>query len=218
MKNQNILILLFIGFFSVNYASGQNVIDVKGEPLRTTKYDELEGSPFIFKSWTKGDVNLVNGKSIRNIDLKYDEIMDALVFKGKEEDEFYFTDLIKNFNLNEKIFKSGFLPYKDFSSQSFFEIITSGKITLLKKNDKKIVEKKEYNSATTAKKVIDNFNFYIAKDNKIIATQKDNLKIIVNVIDSKKSNEIVEFASNNKLNSKKVEDLKKIIDYYNKMP
>ena len=65
MKNQNILILLFIGFFSVNYASGQNVIDVKGEPLRTTKYDELEGSPFIFKSWTKGDVNLVNGKSIR---------------------------------------------------------------------------------------------------------------------------------------------------------
>ena len=218
MKNQIIIILLFIGIFSAKYTSGQIIIDVKGEPLKSIQLAEVDGSPFISKSWISGDASLVNGKTFKSIDLKYDEVKDALIFRGKEDKAFYFTDLIKEFNLNEKMFKSGFLPYKDFSSQSFFEIITSGKITLLKKNDKKIVETKEYNSTTTAKKVIDNFNFYIAKDNKIIATQKDNLKIIVNVIDSKKSNEIVEFASNNKLNSKKEEDLKKIIDYYNKMP
>ena len=218
MKNQTLIILLLIGIFSVKYASGQVIIDVNGEPLKLTPLVEVDGSPFISKSWTSGDANLANGKMFKGIDLKYDEVKDALIFRGKEDKAFYFTDLIKEFNLNEKIFKSGFLPYKDFSSKSFFEIITSGKITLLKKNDKKIVEAKDYNSATTAKKVIDNLNFYIAKDDKIIATQKDNLKTILNIIDSNKSNEIIEFASNNKLNSKKGEDLKKIIDHYNKLP
>ena len=218
MKNQTLIILLLIGIFSVKYASGQVIIDVNGEPLKLTPLVEVDGSPFISKSWTSGDANLANGKMFKGIDLKYDEVKDALIFRGKEDKAFYFTDLIKEFNLNEKIFKSGFLPYKDFSSKSFFEIITSGKITLLKKNDKKIVEAKDYNSATTAKKVIDNLNFYIAKDDKIIATQKDNLKTILNIIDSNKSNEIIEFASNNKLNSKKGEDLKKIIDSYNKLP
>ena len=218
MKNQSVIILLFICIFCVKYTSGQIIIDVNGEPLKLIQLAEVDGSPFISKSWISGDAILANGKMFKGIDLKYDEVKDALIFRGKEDKAFYFTDLIKEFNLNEKIFKSGFIPYKDFSSQSFFEIITSGKITLLKKNNKKIVEAKDYNSATTAKKVIDNFNFYIAKDNKIIASQKDNLKMIANALDSKKSHDLVEFANNNKLNSKKEEDLKKIIDYYNKMP
>ncbi|MFD0941227.1 hypothetical protein [Pedobacter boryungensis] len=223
MKNRNLYIAILLTFiFNATVLSAQVISDAKGRPLKQIEYFELDGSPFFLKTWVKGDVIFDNGKIIKNVELKYDQVKDALIFLSNENEELYFIDPIKEFNLNDGainyLFRNGFAPYKDFSSDTYFEILLQGKIMLLKKVIKTIVETKEYNSATTIKKIINNLNLYIVKDNKIIATSKESIKIIANAIDPQKSSSLIEFSELNKLNPRKEEDLKKILKYYNSMP
>lgn len=222
MKKQFYFILfVLISLINARVAMSQTLTDIKGQPLKQIIYAEFEGSPFFSKVWSKGTVEMANGAKYTDLDLKYDQLKDGLVFKGKNDEELYFSDAIKKFTLNntpdngkQSVFRNGFEAYKDFTTQSFYEVITAGEISLLRKNFKTVIENREYNSANVIKKILNNNLLYIARDNKIIASQNDNIKVIANAIDANKSSSIIEFSSKNKLSPKKEEDLKKIIEYY----
>ncbi len=209
--------LIIISLFGFNGASGQNLTDVKGEIIRTIKYADLEGSPFYSASWIKGNVEFADGKVLNDINLKYDQVKDALLFKGKDGEELYFIDAVKKFSLNEMVFRNGFLPYKRFTKQSFYEIVSNGEISLLKKNVKSISEYRAYNSANVSQRINENRNIFIGRENKIIASQNDDIKTIANAIDFNKSSFIIDFSNKNKLNLKKEEDLIRLVNYYNSL-
>ncbi|MES2652155.1 MAG: hypothetical protein V4663_10460 [Bacteroidota bacterium] len=220
-----LVVMLFAISFNMNDISAQisNLNDISGTVLKQQNYFEVSGSPYMYATWVKGNVTFANGKIVKDIGLKYDLVKDELLFAGKNNQEYYFNDSIKEFTLiGEKdnvaiysLFRNGFPVVKNLSASSFYEIIVDGEVQLLKKNIKTISETKEFNSATTVKNINENSSYYIAKPNSIVQLKRDDMKALANALDNQKSSAILEFSAKNKLNPKKEEDLKKVLAYYN---
>jgi len=218
----SIVISTLIGISLDCLAQGQTITDISGSVLSTRKYIELNGSPYLTDVWSKGWVKFSNGKVIKDISLKYDEVADELSFAGKNDEEYFFNDKVTEFTLvyvqenieYTKHFKNGFPLIKNFTDKSFYEVLIDGPVTLLKKNAKDITQVKEFNSATIVKTVNNNIGYYLVKSGKIIQLKKLDSKNLAFSLDSNKSDLITEFVRNNNLNPKKEEDLKKIIQHY----
>ena len=220
-----LLILMFFGVEMKSLAQGQPVGDMAGNVLKTKKYTEINGSPYLIDSWTTGTVKFNNGKVINNVLLKYDQVADELSFAGKNDEEYFFNERVSEFTLtyiednidHKKYFKSGFPTINNLSDKSFYEVLIDGAVSLLKKNAKDITQVKEFNSATTVKTVNNNIRYYIVKSNEIIHLKKLDSKNVANSLDAGKANLIMDFTKRNDLNPKKDADLKKIILYYSSL-
>ncbi|RZK41460.1 MAG: hypothetical protein EOO90_11175 [Pedobacter sp.] len=217
-----IALVLFIVMDSSNlYAQISNLSDVRGNVLRQNSYVEMDGSPYLSEKWQNGTVIFASGKIVKDVALKYDQVKDELLFSGKDNEEYYFNEAVAEFTLkgeNDKIsvFKNGFPVLKNLTKNSFYEILVDGEVKLLKKNIKTINESKEFNSATTTRSIEENLSYYIFKANSLVQLKKGDLKSLASALDPQKSEAIIEFARNNKLNLNKEEDLKKLLIYYNK--
>ena len=225
---EKIIRIIFASLFTIglstNFAKAQisNLSDISGTVITQKNYAEVNGSPYFFDKWVNGNVVLANGKAIKDIGLKYDQVKDELLFAGKNNEEYYFNDPIKEFTLvGEKnkvafvfLFRNGFPDMKNLTVKSFYEVVTDGEIKLLKKNVKSISETKEYNSATTVKNINDNFNYYLANSTGITQLKKDDMKVLATALNEQKSSLILEYAKKNKLSPKKEEDLIKVITFY----
>lgn len=201
----------------------ENLTDMNGRVWMVNTYAEIKGSPFLVENWVQGNVKFANGKVLNNIALKYDQIKDELLFKGKNNEDYYFSDPVKEFSLTyidkdqefNRKFSNGFPASKNLTDKSFYEIIVDGKVKLLKKNMKSITETKEFNSATVVKEVNENIGYYLAKGNELIPIKKMDVKTLANAIDAQKSSLIIDFSTKNNFSPKVEIDLKKIVTYAN---
>lgn len=224
-KSALLLGLAFAIYSNDVFGQGQPVTDINGTVLREQSYTEVTGSPYLVDKWTRGSVRFVNGKTVADVALKYDQVKDELMFAGKEDKEYYFNDPVKEFSIIyikddmefKALFRSGYLPVKNLTNKSFYEVLLEGKAQLLRKNIKTIMETKEYNSATVNKKISDNIGFYIAKGEQLMAVQKNDVKTIAEFIDSSKAPALIEYADKNKLNLKRELDLRNFVGYYNSL-
>lgn len=215
--------LQFILFSLLGYSQAKsqivNLNDVSGTVLKEQNYLELNGTSFFNDKWLKGDVTFEDGKNIKNIALKYDLVQDQVVFLGKNDFEYYFNQPVKEFSLindeNKYLFRNGFPSIKNFDENSYFEVLSDLKVKLLKKNSRSISETKEFNSATVVRNVLDNVTYYFFKNGGLVNFKKDDIKNVAKLLDAEKSPQIIDFYLQNKLNIKREEDLKKIIEYYN---
>lgn len=209
--------------FSTNAQGIQNLSDISGTVLKTNTYSEIKGSPFLTENWAQGNVKFVNGRVLTNIALKYDQVKDELLFKGKDNEEYYFSDLISEFDISyaktqgdvKQRFINGFTPSKNLTEKSFYEVLVDGKVRLLKRSNKTITETKEYNAATTVKEINENVAYYIGKAGDAAALKKNDIKTVANLIDAQKSAAIIDYANKNNFNPKTEIGLRQIVNYYN---
>lgn len=212
------ILFLFLGY---SQAKSQivNLNDVSGTVLKEQNYLEFNGTSFFNDKWLKGEVVFEDGKNIKDIALKYDLVKDQLLFLGKNDDEYYFNNPVKEFSLtneaNKYLFRNGFPSIKSLNENSYYEVLSDLKVKLLKKNIKSISETKEFNSATVVRNVLDNITYYFFKNGELIPFRKDDIKNIAKLLDAEKSTQIVDFYLKSKLNIKKEDDLKKIVAFYN---
>lgn len=186
-------------------------------------YQDVNGSPFLVNKFVQGDVKFTNGKIAKNIAIMYDQVLDAVIFKGKNNEDYYFTDKIAEFiidynNLNgeqKSIFRNGFAVDKNLTDQSFFQVLIDGKIKLLKRNQKTITSTKEYNSATVVKNINEAVTYYITKDNVPLALKRLDNKSLMSLFDAQYASKIADYLTSNKLNLKSEIDLINVIQYYN---
>lgn len=214
---------LFLIVVSIPSAYGQisNISDMSGTVLRKQSYQEVNGSPYFVDKWMKGDVKFANGRELKNIALLYDQVKDALLFKGKDNEDYYFNDQVSQFTVyyisDDKNFTGNFrngFSAKGLTNLSFFEVLYDGKTKLLKRNNKSISESKEYNSATTVKTVHTNTVYYIANSTTAVALKKLDMKSLTEALDATKVEKVKEYVSSNQLNLKFQQDLIRILSFY----
>ena len=209
--------------FSTNAQGIQNLTDISGTVMKTNTYSEIKGSPFLTENWAQGNVKFVNGRILTNIALKYDQVKDELLFKGKNDEEYYFSDLISEFDISytksqgevKQKFINGFTPSKNLTEKSFYEVLVDGKVRLLKRSNKTITETKEYNAATTVKEINENVAYYIGKAGDAAPLKKNDIKTVASLIDAQKSAAIIDYANKNNVNPKTEIGLRQIVNYYN---
>lgn len=211
---------------TANAQNLENLTDMNGTVWRINTYAEIKGSPFLLEGWAKGNVKFTNNSVLKNVALKYDQVMGDLLFKGKNDESYYFNDPVREFSLtyidnnleiNQK-FRNGFPNVKNLTEKSFYEVLVDGKVKLLKRNNKSISETKEFNSATVVKEVNQNIVYYIARGTEIIPLKKSlDLKSLAAAIDPQKPATVIDFSNQNKFDPRTEADLEKIVTYYNSL-
>ena len=222
---KKIISLCFVIVFLTAFKSmgqGMYMQDVNGRPLLTSVYENVSGSPYLNPEWITGKVIMSDAKRYEGVSLKYDQINDDVIFKGKDGTALA-VDYVKEFKLapygeiaDSTVFRSGFPAVKSNSAKSFYEVMVDGKSKLLKKTIKTINTSREYNSATVDKTVVGTTNYYLVNQaGNIVFISKDKKSVLREL--PGKETELNAFIASNKLNLKNDADLIKLIVYYNSL-
>lgn len=227
MKNLNgnkfWIVLLAFGLLGPVALQAQqvNLTDLKGEVMRTMNYTEITGSPYYMDAWTKGIIRFKDNRVVNGVSLKYDQVQDVLLFLNSKGEPMELTEPVLEFklgflgigNANDKLFRSGFKPTGKNTEKSFYEILSDGNVKFIKKTVKTILENKEFNSATTTKKIVDRATYYVVKaDNLPVQVSKNEKSILAAIGD--KNAELTAYIKANKLNLKEDQDILKLFEYY----
>ena len=215
MKKLHTTILMLL--VSFGFANAQYLQDVQGRPIMEISYTDIKGTPFLFDDWVSGIVILGNGETFNNVPLKYNVFDEKLYFKNPKNNELLeFVQPVKSFKFNELkgagVFSKGFPAIDRFNSETFYDVLFDGKVKLLNKKYKTVLEVRPYNSATVEKSFVDRNDYYIVKGNKIERiknSRKDFLDIF-----SDKSAQIDAFIKKEKINFKNNDDLVKVFNYF----
>jgi len=223
LKNVSLLILIICSFFS--NVKGQGYLkDASGAPMPIGKYVEVDGDQFLDPEWRKGTVAFANGGAIKDIDLKLDVVDSKLIFQSKKGEALYFVDQVKEFtlvfpgSLNNtkevvKHFKNGYTAPDNSSTETFYQVLYSGTVELLKRTSKSVIEQRRYDSSVTNKSFQENTRYYLVISGKVTPVKNDK-KSFLNLLKDKES-ALETYIKSNKTNFKSDADLVSLITYYN---
>lgn len=233
MKHANRIIINTL-LLSVFAFSGHSQIPVLGsesllDKLRLNKgisgdvftlYSNINGYPYLFKDFTKGKL-VVNNGAVFNVNVRYDMYANQMHLKDKE-DIYAITHPEKIMLIETDSLKFVYSRYVKSTGEetnkdsSYFILKTDGKCLLLIKKNIRIQDSeppKLYQDAKPPKFIITNDTYYLKFKN-ISAVRIKNEKELLNVLNDQ-NQKMIKFIRTNKIGVKKIEDLVKVVDYYN---
>lgn len=142
------LILFLIAFSLPAFAQIVNLPDNSGAPIREQKYQNVEGSPYLFEAWINGDLQLADGSVRKNIPIKYNTYQQQVEVVSDGQTIAVYPSSLKEFTINSldengnKVsykFRNGFKvpPYK---KDDFFQVLYDGEMKLLGRVKTQLVE------------------------------------------------------------------------------
>ena len=198
----------------VNVSLSNNSLNVAG------KITSLPEANYLYPDWHKGYVKFSDDKISRSLDLMYDLTNDRVIFKSPDNKAQTFKLFVKEFalinpagdnSLLTKTYRNGFKEIDGNQSTSFYEILSDGKVKLLKKIQFKKVEEIEVGSIYRTKKLVPVDLYFVISNGEIKKVKK---KQIVSVLDPKKL-DLNLYLKTNKIDLTKDKDLSTFFNYYN---
>ncbi|MFZ2339717.1 MAG: hypothetical protein WAW07_08370 [Bacteroidales bacterium] len=180
--------------------------------LNNVFYEDISGTPFMFKDFQTGEVLLKTGERYK-ADLRFDKYAGEMQFKVKEV--VYAIALPESISLIE-INGTRFIYTKTDNIAKYLEVLSDGKCKLLAEKKARIQDAelpKPYQQAKPARFIdLEDVIYLKLGDNNAvrIKNKKDLLTLM-----SDKKDQINDFIGDNKLKTKDIEDLKRIVLYYN---
>jgi hypothetical protein len=153
---------------SVDNLAGQGLYyAINGEPFVGSKFSKVvEGSPFFKDEWMKGSVTLNQGKQYHNLSLKVNLLEGTVIFLNDKNVEIEITTPIKEVTLTDimkgdvfRFIHSTFLC--NTVGKSWYNLLDSGKVQLLRNEKRILVENKPYGSATIEQYIRNQPEYYI---------------------------------------------------------
>ncbi|QKJ28956.1 hypothetical protein HQ865_04040 [Mucilaginibacter mali] len=212
MKNllkATVLVLLFLAFDCK--AQVTVYTDVTGRPFNVRNYDGVEGSPYLYDDWMSGTVKMSNGSVYKNVYLKFNGKEGKPYFKGKDDSVLEFVDPIAEFTINNNGADQQFIS----NNGAFYQVLTNGRINLLKQPVKEIQQNPTYVGAAPTKTFISADKYFILKDNKTTPFKRDKKAVTTALAD--KQTQIEAYLKKENPNLKDDADLAKLFIYYNSL-
>lgn len=211
-----IFISTILFLFIVSKSRAQFLQDIQGRVINEQSYTDIIGSPFFNNEFINGKVVLNNGDKYDNVPLKYSSYTDELFFKNPKDGALLsFVLPVKSFELLGRNYLNGLPNVDNFTDKTFYQLIFDGKVKLLVKNQKTILENKPYNSATVEKKFEESVFYYAFKDGKMQRFKPSKKDLLETFAD--KSTEIDAFLKKEKVDFKSNDDLAKVFEYYSSL-
>ena len=177
-----------------------------------------EGTPYLNLDWEPADILLKNGKTIQDLMIRYNVLENKMLYQDKGKTYVVGTpDSIAEIKFLNKIFL--YIPFeKNHTTENgFFEIVSKGKVNLLRKYEIEVLRANysmQFDTGFKNDRLSLNQELYLQKDDHAaVANRKNKLLEIL----SDKKNEVTHFINQEKLSVKDQEDLFKILSYYNQL-
>jgi len=223
MKHLSYILLVTCGL-SLNTATAQFVHQQDYKPLMTKDYTNIEGSPYLYDDWIAGTVKLANGVTNKEpIMLKYNLLDDEVYFKDKAGEAMAFVVPVQEFTLNPtqidatlaRRYRNGYKGIDGIKPAAYFEVLSDGKVQLIKKIVKVIFETQNIGSAAKTRSFIDKTKYYLVIDGNATAVKNDKKSLLATLSD--KETQLEAYIKTNKVDFKKDADLAKLVTYYNSL-
>lgn len=147
----NKLSLVFLlCFFSgvAAYSQVVNLGDNTGAPIREKKYSDVEGTPYLFDKWKKGELVMSDNKVKENVSIRYNIHEEQVEVTNNNQTLALFPSSIKEFTIhthdeNERRisyrFRNGF-DINSYTKDDFFQVLYDGENKLIAKLKTQLVE------------------------------------------------------------------------------
>jgi hypothetical protein len=229
-KQLFVIICLFIGGLeSINAQLEIGGTDILLDKLRLNKgleggegtlYQDIKGDPYVFGDFQKGVLYVLPDQKF-DVEIRYDIYADQMHLKSK--DQIYaiiHPEKVKLIDAgNLKFIYSPYLKSptdKEPEMSSYFLVRTEGKCMLLVKKNIRVQDAeppKLYQEAKPAKFVPQADTYFLKMEGKSAVKIKSKKELLTVMND--RSDAIDSYMSSNKLDVKDINDLEKIVIYYN---
>lgn len=200
------------------------IFDADGK-LFVNPYIDISGSPFFLDDWKYGKIKVADNSIFSNIRLKLDLISQQVHFLKSDNIEMVSpVAMVREITLFDSTqlvpvtytFQCGFPAVDNQDKKNFYLVICDGKIKFLESMRKVIHQDKNEYAGTVEKEFRQYEDYYFFIDNKMYRIKKDKNFIL----DLMKPNnaKIETYINENKLSYKSMNDIKKVLDYYNSLP
>ncbi len=222
MKQITSLLSCLLLLVSFSIAAQTSVLSTNSQPIDEDRYDEIKGSPYLFKDPVKADILTVKDEIIEDVYLNYNGYDHGIeVYKNGRvtflDENKYAKIIIQKHGLKNNVDGDMVLvptPQKSGTKGLYFqEIYSSPTVTLYKKFR---IAKKENKINTPGETVVQQrfskyTDYYLHQDGELTLV-KDKLDDFIKVLGHK--DELKSYAKKNKNKLKSDQDIKELMEYY----
>lgn len=224
MTKKVFLLGLLMVFSSIDIcAQLSNIQGLDNVVIRTRKYEDISGSAYLYPDWNAGTLTDKNGKTYVNVQLKYDAYMDRVELNQDGQILEINAIAYPKFTLNfaergtNKIIKHSFssgYTVPGFSSNSYFDIVREGRLTLIKKFKTNFVDENVsgYGTSDQKKSFQTKILYFILIEGGTVKEIKMNKKSFMEIF-PEKSSRIDLFLKSEKNKLKSEDDLIQAINF-----
>jgi len=213
------------GGFAINDMTRSiQVFDASGKSF-VNPYRDVAGSPYLRDAWAPATLRLngsavVLGMRVR-LDLKSQQWhfldsgnVERLVPSGLVRE--VLLDDSSGGDVKTTVFRSGFPPVDNRKITDFYQVQSDGKVELLHSMFKAINIDKDEMAGSVQLEFLFYEDYYLFSQGKMVRVKKDKSEVLNLMVDKKEKIQI--FIDQNHLKLKSIDELKKVIDYYNTLP
>jgi hypothetical protein len=191
--------------------------DAFGQPVYTQQKANWEGNIFYPANYHYATLTAAGGKVYRYIKTKINLLEGTVLFTDSTESEFVATLPIDKIEFED--FASGvkitFVKIMNDTGKCFYQLLDSGRMSLLKKIYVISRDKTTYGS-TTITRVFEQKQSYFVYSNAGLVPLEQSKAVVIKVL-SDKSVQVNAFIEQEKLKLRREEDLAKLFHYYNSL-
>ena len=206
----------------VNWDSQFTIVDKNGGSFHSY-HDGVEGHPFFMEGFKSSMIKLTSGEEFsisarldlykQMVQIKLNGDTAKYILPGNIS-EIVFYDTIQGKPVSYK-FQAGYSAVDNLTKNTFYQILSNGKAELLKSSVKKINKLKNDMTGEMSSQ-FDNYEdhyLYVKYEMKRLKKDKD---FILDLLSDKRK-ELETYITDQKINFKSIESIKKLIDYYNSL-
>ncbi len=196
--------------------------DINGKPIYLKVEYNVEGSPFYPEEYHKADIYIKKGKAYKDVYIKFNLQENLVLFKMADGTELSstvpiqkirFTDTSRN--IYDMVFENGFPAVDKQDEGSYYQVIDTGKASLLKYFSVSYIDKKQYGNASITR-VFEQAQSYYLLHNGVMKKIDKGQEAFFSLFPDKKE-ELKKYVGQHKIKCRKEDDWRKVIAYYNSL-
>jgi hypothetical protein len=209
--------------FTNNFNNANELMtDVTGKPIYLQVNYNIDGTPFFPEDYRRGSIKTAGGKLYENLLLKFNMLEDKLLMKLDDGTELVTITPVSQVIIdgitgvvNAKVFQHGYPVTDGHTLTTWYEVLDSGKMQLLKLREVKYDDKRYYGQASITRVFTISEIYYLFSNDKMIKLQKGRDALVLQMAD--KRDEMYAYLNVNDLSCKKESDWIKAVNHYNSL-
>jgi len=213
--------------YTNNYNNANELMtDVSGKPIYLKVSYNIEGSPFFPADYALASIHTSFGKVYKGIRVKFNMMDDLLLMMMDDGQELvtitpvyrviFESTFLPNIG-EDNIFERGFPAINKQTEKTWYQVLDTGKVELLKYRAVTYTDRQDYGSASITRvfEQSESYYLYFGNENRIAKLEKGSGDLL-SLFKDKKA-ELHQYIEKNNLKCKKEDDWKSVVAYYNSL-
>jgi len=184
---------------------------------------KIEGSPYLLKEFCSANIVSTRGKNYNNIPANINLETSELIFQTPDNQMMAVNIPVSrvvfhNCETSEKrVFLSGFSPVDRFTERSFYQLLDSGNVLLLKSFQSNFSESRGYTESIPTRVYEQTTAYYVFLPAQGLIKVPRSITDVPGIFEKEKKDKLNNYIRTNQLKSRNETDLTKLLAYYNSL-